>query len=123
VFPHAERRDQSLRKAVGMFWTLVLCIAVTHWIVFTSALATTIVLGESRPSGFSATLATVVVWTLGTPIMHLLRLPPTAFGSSRWWDDDANLILGLAGINAFGWGIAFASIWSRSRRRRGVPEK
>ena len=106
------------RRKLIIFWTLTLCVAITHFVVYTSAVAMTIGLGEFGSSGVRAAVSAAVVWTLGAPIMYLLRLPPTTFGSSHWWGDDSNVILVLAGINAVVWGIAFASFWHRWRERR-----
>jgi hypothetical protein len=93
-------------------------IAVTHWLAYTSAEGTLVASGEFGPSGCGVTSIAIVVSVLGTPLMHLLRLPPSAFGSTRWWGDDANLIIGLAGLNALVWGIALAAAWRFWLKRR-----
>ena len=58
-----------------------------------------------------------IVAVLGFPFMFLLELPPAVFGS-RWWGDDANLIFGLAALNAIAWGLGVgfaARLWRRWR--------
>jgi hypothetical protein len=65
-------------------------------------------------------LLQIILGILGTPLMHLTRLPPSMFefGHGKWWGDDGNFIIGLAAGNAAVWGLVAASLieW---RNRRG----
>ena len=105
------------------YWGLVALIAAAHWLVYVGAAGETIASGEFRTSGLLATAMGVIVKTLGAPLMYLLRLPPSTFGSTRWWGDDTNFIFALAGLNALVWGVALASTgrWWLSAGKR--PDK
>jgi hypothetical protein len=93
------------------FWRLVILIAAIHWVAFVGAEEATIAAGELPKPASHVTGFTFVTWTLGTPLMHLFRLPPSAFGSIRWWGDDTIFVFTLAGLNSLVWGVALVSTW------------
>ena len=58
----------------------------------------------------------VTALIVGTPLMHLLQLPPRVFApAGRWWGDDANLMIALAILNGLLWGVALAWLVARWR--------
>ena len=100
---------------------LAIGVSVIHWITYTVLWGSAFALGEGGGGAVAEGLGTAA-WVLGTPLMHLLELGPSAFmvDGSRWWGDDSNLILGLSAFNAALWGTGIAwLIQLRRKRARG----
>ena len=45
---------------------------------------------------------------LGAPLVYLLQLPPSVFGTTRWWGADGNFIVGIFVCNSLLWGSGLA---------------
>jgi hypothetical protein len=59
----------------------------------------------------------------GTPMMHLLRLPPKIFAPwGRWWGDDSHFIEGLALLNGMIWALSIMAVIALyTKRSVGEP--
>jgi len=99
------------------FFTVIVAIAIGHWLLYLGLFSTGFALGDAGVGGAVSTLLGVVVAVLGAPLMYVLLLPLTANGLPRWWGDDSNLIVGVAALNALVWGWAIAALVRRRLRQ------
>ena len=113
----APRRNSSL---VARVIAPVSIVAATHFAVwfflFRSAFAA-IDAGRSFPI-----VPGLALNILGAPLMFLLLLPPASVSpTTRWWGDDANLVVGLGALNSLLWGCIVVWAYRFVRRRRETP--
>jgi hypothetical protein len=93
-----------------------LAIAAFHTLLLVGLLGGSIAAGDS---GQQVPLTWhIAMNVLGTPLMHLLQLPPDLFAPyGRWWGDDSNFMIGLAILNGLLWGSAVTWLIARWRER------
>ena len=100
-------------------WRLLLitiAAAVIHFVVYFTLFG--VVHSYGMANRDVPLLAQVPFAILGAPLVYLLQLPPSVFGTTRWWGDDGNFIIGIFVCNSVLWGSVFA-LGLRWRLRRG----
>jgi hypothetical protein len=98
----------------AVFLALSLAIAAIHTVLYVGLFGAAFAAGDAgQPIPFISKLAVPI---LGTPLMHVLRVPPMILApAGRWWGDDSNFIIGLAILNGLIWGFAIG--WLIVRRK------
>jgi hypothetical protein len=106
---------------ISRFLTIAAGVALVHFAVYF------ILFGAAHAYGMANREVPVLIQVpfaiLGAPLAYLLYLPPSTFGTTRWWGGDGNFMVAIFVCNSLLWGSGLAvgaRSWAKRRTSTGA---